>query len=376
MRGVSAHVAICAAGSMCSKRGARCAPVNRKPSPLVRVGVGVVIARPVSGSRKPGAWRSCVRDSPSRRQALAAGRPSLTVGGKRLWRNRTHLDEAGMTEQQWRTRWDAARMFLTADGESGKAGGNETIRVDEAGRLRIKVPAALAAQHGTHVRIAAPVTFPHRSQQWAARVAARRAVRYDITYDPANDRWYLDASWKQDAVTAAPCDRRAAHRPGVGCRSQRRSPGLLCAGRIRQPGRGPDHDPRRHRRSAPHRGVMGGSARRSPPCSMPRPTPGALRWSSRTSTSPMPALPAGTRWAAAPGGNGSAAPWPASPPRASGPASRRWRPAAASRSSASMRPTPADGAPNTGVNPCNNRLPNRSPAITARRPRSADVASD
>ena len=137
-------------------------------------------------------------------QALAAGRPSITVGGKRLWRHRAHLDEAGLTEQQWRARWDAARMFLTADGESGKTGGNETIRVDEAGRLRIKVPAALAAQHGTHVSIAATVTFSHRSQQWAERVAARRAVRYDITYDPGKDRWYLDASWRQDAVTAVP----------------------------------------------------------------------------------------------------------------------------------------------------------------------------
>jgi IS605 OrfB family transposase len=29
-------------------------------------------------------------------------------------------------------------------------------------------------------------------------------VRYDISYDPAKDRWYLDASWKQDAVTAPP----------------------------------------------------------------------------------------------------------------------------------------------------------------------------
>src|SRR5882757_7072096 len=76
-------------------------------------------------------------------EALAAGRPSITVGGKRLWRNRHHLDQAAMTEVQWRARWDAARMFLTADGETGKAGGNETIRVDEAGRLRIKVPAAL-----------------------------------------------------------------------------------------------------------------------------------------------------------------------------------------------------------------------------------------
>jgi hypothetical protein len=68
---------------------------------------------------------------------LAAGRLSITVGGKRLWRNRNHLDAAGISEQHWRQKWDAARMFLTADGESGKTGGNETIRVDEAGRLRI-----------------------------------------------------------------------------------------------------------------------------------------------------------------------------------------------------------------------------------------------
>jgi hypothetical protein len=64
-------------------------------------------------------------------EALASGRPAVTIGGKRLWRNRSHLDEAGMTEPQWRAHWDASRMFLTADGESGKAGGNETLRVDE-----------------------------------------------------------------------------------------------------------------------------------------------------------------------------------------------------------------------------------------------------
>lgn len=40
-------------------------------------------------------------------------------------------------------KWDANRMFFTADGESGKPGGNETIRVDADGRLRIKTPAAL-----------------------------------------------------------------------------------------------------------------------------------------------------------------------------------------------------------------------------------------
>jgi hypothetical protein len=97
--------------------------------------------------------------------ALAGGRPSVTMGGKRLWRNRTHLEATDMTEQQWRARWDAARMFVTADGESGKAGGNETIRVDEAGRLRIKVPATLADQYGTHINVGAPVTFAHRGPE-------------------------------------------------------------------------------------------------------------------------------------------------------------------------------------------------------------------
>jgi hypothetical protein len=136
--------------------------------------------------------------------ALAVGRPSVTVGGKQLWRNRTHLDETGMTERQWRARWDAARMFLTADGETGKAGGNETIRVDEAGQLRIKVPAALTAQFGPHLQIAASVGFGHRGAGWAQRVMTRRAVRYDISYDPAKDRWYLDASWKQDVIATLP----------------------------------------------------------------------------------------------------------------------------------------------------------------------------
>jgi hypothetical protein len=127
--------------------------------------------------------------------ALAAGHPSVVVGGKRLWRTRNNLDAAEMTEHQWRQRWQAARMFLTADGESGKPGGNETIRVDEVGRLRVKVPAALAEQLGTHLQIAAPVRFSHRGAEWAQRVAARKAVRYDISYDPDRRRWYLDASW-------------------------------------------------------------------------------------------------------------------------------------------------------------------------------------
>jgi IS605 OrfB family transposase len=112
-----------------------------------------------------------------------------------LWRGRNHLDASDLTEPQWRDRWDGARMFLTADGESGKVGGNETIRVEEAGRLRIRVPAALVDRFGTHLVIAAPVRFTHRGGEWADRAAGRRAVRYDISYDPGRRRWYLDASW-------------------------------------------------------------------------------------------------------------------------------------------------------------------------------------
>jgi hypothetical protein len=133
--------------------------------------------------------------------ALAAGHPSITVGGKRLWRNRQHLDQAQLTEARWRTCWDASRMFLTADGETGKAGGNETIRVDQDGRLRVKVPAALTGRFGSHIAIAAPVEFHHRSDEWTERVGDRRAVRYDITFDPDRGRWYLDASW---TITVAP----------------------------------------------------------------------------------------------------------------------------------------------------------------------------
>jgi hypothetical protein len=136
--------------------------------------------------------------------ALTSGRPSITVGGKRLWRNGNHLEEAGLTECQWRGRWDAARTFLTADGESGKTGGNETIRVDDAGHLHIKVPAALTGKLGSHLDIGTTLNFAHRGPEWSQRVAGRRAVRYDIKFDPAKNRWYLDASWKQDVLAAAP----------------------------------------------------------------------------------------------------------------------------------------------------------------------------
>ena len=59
---------------------------------------------------------------------LEAGTVSVVRGGRNLLRKRASLGQADMTARQWREQWEAARLFLTADGEAGKAWGNETIR--------------------------------------------------------------------------------------------------------------------------------------------------------------------------------------------------------------------------------------------------------
>jgi len=54
--------------------------------------------------------------------------------------------------------------------------------------------------HGRY-RLSVPVRFGYRGGDVAAQ-AATGAVRYDISYDPARGRWYLDASWKTPALAA------------------------------------------------------------------------------------------------------------------------------------------------------------------------------
>lgn len=137
-------------------------------------------------------------------QKIASGRPSITVGGRRLARQRHHLADAQLTEAHWRRWWEAARLFLTADGESGAPHGNYTIAVDPAdGTVSIVLPEPmrhLANQPRGRYRLGCTVTFHHRRGEWLDRVTAHRAVRYDITCDPARDRWYLDASWSADTT--------------------------------------------------------------------------------------------------------------------------------------------------------------------------------
>jgi hypothetical protein len=130
---------------------------------------------------------------------LEAGTVSVVRGGRPLLRTRGHLTAAGLTEEQWRGQWESARLFLTADGEKDKAWGNETIRWHpDEGWLEIRLPAPLASlanrPHGRY-RLSCPVEFSYRGDEVAAQ-AATGALRYDISHDPARDRWYIDASWR------------------------------------------------------------------------------------------------------------------------------------------------------------------------------------
>lgn len=138
---------------------------------------------------------------------LGSGAVSVVRGGKALLRTRNNLAAAGLTVEQWRQRWKAARLFLTADGEKDKTWGNETIRWNPDHQwLEIKLPAPLGhlanRPHGRY-RLSCAVTFAYRGGEVAAQ-AATGAVRYDISHEPTSGRWYLDASWRTTPVTSWP----------------------------------------------------------------------------------------------------------------------------------------------------------------------------
>ena len=152
---------------------------------------------------------------------IAKGRVSVCRGGRRLAKHRHALDadDAALAERQWRARWEAERLFLTADGEADKAWGNQTIRVhpDESW-LEIRLPTPLAHLSNTPgraptYRLCCPVVFTHRRDEWAAQ-ASSGAVRYDISLDPTRGkgRWYASASWRLPARKAPSLQELRQHR--------------------------------------------------------------------------------------------------------------------------------------------------------------------
>ncbi|WP_406100347.1 IS200/IS605 family accessory protein TnpB-related protein [Streptomyces canus] len=168
----------------------------------------------VRGYASRGEWHAKSRRLQTLKDRLAvveadweAGRVRVVRGGKRLANTRHHLAAAGLDEQAWRKRWQAQRMFLAADGESGKRFGNETIRVTDTGQVSLKLPAPLAhlanAPHGRYV-LDATVRFRHRGQEWRDRIAVNRAVAYRIHHDVVRGRWYVTASWQRAAAPVLP----------------------------------------------------------------------------------------------------------------------------------------------------------------------------
>ncbi|HVM00531.1 MAG TPA: hypothetical protein VM324_14655 [Egibacteraceae bacterium] len=133
-------------------------------------------------------------------ERLEQGRVSVVRGSVRLARTRHNLRDAGLTERQWRDRWDAVRLFLSADGEADKEWGNETIRVHpDHGWVEVRLPTPLAHLSNTTgkavtYRLDATATFTHRRDEWAAQTVDG-PVAYTIICNQDNGRWYVDAAW-------------------------------------------------------------------------------------------------------------------------------------------------------------------------------------
>lgn len=128
----------------------------------------------------------------------AAGVVHAVEGGKRLAHTRHHLDKAGLTETQWRQRWDASRWRIRANGSPDEPFGNLTITVTPAGQVSIRLPKPLErlanAPRGRYV-LSAVAEFCHRGDQWMERITGGNSISYTTTRKAGRAGVYLTASW-------------------------------------------------------------------------------------------------------------------------------------------------------------------------------------
>ncbi len=137
-------------------------------------------------------------------ERIKTGRPQVVIGGRKLLHKRHNLEAAGLTVEQWEQQWRARRMFIAADGETGKRYGNETIRVipgeNGACELVIRLPKNLEhlshTADGPYLRISEPLRWNHRAGQWRNRAIVGAALAYQIIYDTDKQRWYITCSWR------------------------------------------------------------------------------------------------------------------------------------------------------------------------------------
>src|SRR5512132_248549 len=181
-------------------------------------------------------------------EQIAAGRVSVCRGGRHLamLRHALDRDDVALTETQWRGRWRAERLFLTADGEAGKRWGNETIRVPRPAVAGDPLADTLGApvQHA-RPRADLPAGMPGGLQLSRRRVGRPGSLRRGRLHHLAgpNTGPLVPGLLVAASGPAAPVASGAAPAPGGGRRPQRRAFGGLGAECGGQPARPAADDP-------------------------------------------------------------------------------------------------------------------------------------
>jgi len=127
----------------------------------------------------------------------------VVEGGKRLAHTRHHLDNAGLTTEEWRDKWTAARYRISANGSPDEPFGNLTITITPDGQVSIRLPKPLEHLANTargRYTLTATAVFAHRGQQWVDRISSSNSVSYTITRKPGRSGRYLTASWAIPSV--------------------------------------------------------------------------------------------------------------------------------------------------------------------------------
>ncbi len=137
---------------------------------------------------------------------LARKHYPIVLGTGRLLNTRHHLVKAGLSEDEWRARWQRQRAWFGAIGNTGKVGGNPclTLCLDDAGRvwLRLSVPRPIAQRFGvpTRVQLRQPVRFSFLGEELADRVRRRLSTRFDIQFGAdrkGRPAVWLRAAWRR-----------------------------------------------------------------------------------------------------------------------------------------------------------------------------------
>lgn len=135
-----------------------------------------------------------------------AGRARLCFGGKRRFRAQFRLKENGyLSLAEWRDELRRARssQFLCLGSKDERAGNQTCTRMPD-GRLRLRIPLALQATHGTHVEIPG-VVFRYGRADVDAALLRGEAVTYRFLRRESRgkEQWYVQVTLdRPDAETA------------------------------------------------------------------------------------------------------------------------------------------------------------------------------